>query len=34
MGWQFGDVDDLVLLMTREEIASGRFAAARYEASN
>ena len=34
MGWQFGDVDDLVLLMTREQVAAGRFGAARYEASN
>lgn len=34
LGWMFGDVDDLVLLMTQEQIAAGRFAEASYEASN
>ena len=31
MGWMFGDVDDLVLMMTREQIAACHFAEARYD---
>ena len=34
MGWMFGDVDDLVLMMTREQIAACRFAEAQYDVSN
>jgi len=34
MGWMFGDVDSLVLLMTQEEIAAGQFAEAQYDVSN
>jgi hypothetical protein len=34
MGWMFGDVDDLVLIMTQEQVAACRFGEAQYEASN
>jgi hypothetical protein len=34
MGWMFGDVDNMVLMMTREQIAAGEFAEAQYDASN
>ena len=34
MGWMFGDVDDLVLMMTQEQVAACQFAEAQYEASN
>jgi hypothetical protein len=34
MGWMFSDVDSLVLMMTREQIAAGHFAEAQYDVSN
>ena len=34
MGWMFGDVHDLVQMMTREQIAARHFAEARYDVSN
>jgi hypothetical protein len=34
MGWMFGDVDNLVLIMTQEQIAARRFAEAQYDVSN
>jgi len=34
MGWMFGDVDNLVLLMTRDQMAACQFADAYYDASN
>jgi hypothetical protein len=33
-GWMFGDVHDLVLMMTRDQIAACHFAEARYDVSN
>jgi hypothetical protein len=34
MGWMFGDVHDLVLMMTREQLAASNFAEARFDVSN
>lgn len=34
MGWMLGDVDNLVLMMTREQIAAGHFTGSRYDVSN
>ena len=31
MGWMFGDVDSLVLMMTQEQIAACHFAEAQYD---
>ncbi|MGH0255225.1 hypothetical protein NKY39_06495 [Sinorhizobium meliloti] len=34
MGWMFGDVDDLVLTMSRKDLTAGRFDAVRVQVSN
>jgi hypothetical protein len=34
MGWMFGDVDKLVLTMSRDEMTAGHFAEAQYDVSN
>jgi hypothetical protein len=34
MGWMFGDVDTLVLTMSKKDLAAGRFDAVRTQVSN